>query len=141
MTDVTQATEISYFNASQLQIQRLNHLWELCIDARLKYEVDRYRSVLLAVFLELVADMTDEQHKLCKKYQLVLVDIANIKVKLTNPSKYNITPEENDKRVTIEHKNNKMFCKLLPYEVLLKKIEKSEGKGLRYKDDEDEEVD
>lgn len=131
--------ETSYFNASQLQIQRLNLLWQYAIENRLDFNIPKYRSVLLAVYLELCADMSDDDNRKCKELQKSISGVNNMKVKLENPRKYNITDEENDNRITSRQKELKLYNKLLQYEVLLKKIEKKQGKGMKYRDDDGQE--
>ncbi len=143
MEENTEKSSKSFFNASQLQIQRLNELWTLACKYRLEGNLERYRPTLLAIYVELSADFTPEQEKTINKIKKDLAELDKLKIKL-NPVKTSFKTEEesqkNSNRLTLREKRKRIFNQLLSYEIFLKKCEKAQGKGLKYQDESDEEI-
>ena len=122
MEDYTQNTEVgqSKYNSALAQQYRLNDLWEKCHLYAFGGNFKNYKFTLDRIWVELAPEATPEQIKNKKQHVVLISNLFKENEETLNASKI---------------VRNKLYGALQGYEIFLRKVLNSQGKGIALKED------
>ena len=122
----------SKYNAAVAQLQRLDKLWNrahtLCLSGKMK----SLFFVLERVWIELCPDAKRHDFKMQRNIYRKVNDIFAIKVN---------SREESEMRRNNRRKKGLLYKALQIYEIFLRRLQNTQGKGTAYRDASDEGID
>ena len=129
----------SKYNSAMAQLYRLNDLWNKSHEFAIKGNYDAYKFTLDRAWVELAPDCSDKQVQTKKEYLLLLNKISKTlrNIQLGKKPDKRLSPSmEKDERIT----RGRYYSALQRYEIFLRKILNSQGKGSAYRDVSSEEI-
>jgi hypothetical protein len=133
----------SKYNSAVAQLYRLDTLWLQAHQYSQIGDFKRYRFTLDRVWIELASDTSKKQKETKSKYENKLMEVNSIKIPFFKEG--DIHSDEWDKKKkeikqAITKKKNLQYQWLQRYEIFLRKVLNSQGKGSAYRNTSEESI-